>query len=242
MTAETGISLARHDRVAVITMDDGKANAMRPTWFTGFEAALDEVEAGDAGAVLLVGRAGFFCAGLDLKVLPALSPEERLATLQRFGRCMLRVFTFPRPIVAAITGHALGGGAILALATDVRLAAEGGFKFGLNEVAIGLPVPAFGVEIARAAVPVFAQAEMVLHGRVLLPAEAHARHVVEALHAPEALLDAAMARATALAALPSRAYALTKERLRGPMAERVRPGIEAELAAFTRDVEAMFPR
>lgn len=239
---QTGVSLTRQERVAVITLDDGKANAMRPAWFAGFEAALDEVEQSDAGAVLLLGRPGFFCAGLDLKVLPTLAPEARLAMLGHFGRLMLRLFTFPRPVVAALSGHALGGGAILALAADVRLGTEGTAKFGLNEVAIGLPLPAFGVEIARGAVPVWAQTEMLLHGRILSPAEAQARHVLDELLPPTELLPRAFERAVALAALPTAAYALTKERLRGPLAARVQGGIDAEIASFARDIDALFAK
>src|SRR5262249_16712786 len=144
------VSWRAEGTIAALTLEDGKANTFERSTFEALEKALEEIAVAQVGAVMLHGRPGFFSAGLDLKVLPALSLPERVETIRAFGRAMLALFGFQKPVVAAVTGHALGAGAMLALAADVRLCAEGPFRFGLNEVPIGMVVPTFGVEIARA--------------------------------------------------------------------------------------------
>jgi enoyl-CoA hydratase len=135
--------------------------------------------------------------------------------VQEFGKVMLRVFGFPRPVVAAVTGHAMGAGAILALASDVRLQAEGTFRFAMNEVVLGMTVPTFGCEIARATVIPPVHAELVLHGRTFSPTELLARGMVETLLPPDQVEAKAMERARGLAELNPVAYAATKMLMRG---------------------------
>jgi enoyl-CoA hydratase len=220
----------RVDEVAVISRDDGKANTVLSEDFRALEATLDEVEQGGALAVVLAGRPGFFCAGLNLKALPGLSVEGKQALVTDMGRAVLKLFLFPRPVVAAVGGHALGAGAMFALAADVRIFAEGPFKFGLNEVPAGLFVPSYAIELARAAVSASRLTELVVHGRVLSPMEALTMHVAEGVHSPEALRTAALMRARSLAALSGTGYAITKRLVRGPAAEQARARLPSELA------------
>ena len=137
--------IKREGPIAVLSMDDGKANTVLVAEFDGLARALEEIKACDAAAVVLAGRPGFFSAGLNLKVLPTLSQSEVQRLITRFGEVVLELFVFPRPVVAAVGGHALGAGAIFGFASDVRLFAEGAFKYGLNEVPGGLFVPTFGI-------------------------------------------------------------------------------------------------
>ena len=153
---------------------------------------------------------------------------QRLIT--RFGEVVLELFVFPRPVVAAVGGHALGAGAIFGFASDVRLFAEGAFKYGLNEVPGGLFVPTFGIVTARASVPSQHLTQLVLHGRVFSPTEALQLGVAESVHAPDALLPAALARANQLAELAGEGYGYTKLLLRGPWAEQARRGLTDEVA------------
>jgi enoyl-CoA hydratase len=230
-------SVERQGDVAVVRMDDGKANAFTEPVFEALQAALARVEGTDAGAVLLTGRAGTFSAGLNLKVLPTLSGPQTGALVTRFGEAVLQLLLFPRPVVAAVSGHALGAGAMLALASDMRLFAEGPFRFGLNEVPGGLMVPSFGVEAARTAVPAERLTEAVVHGRVYAPQEALEARIAHAVLAPDALLPVALEHAQALAQLPTAAYAATKRALREPSVAHARAVLTAEVGRIVAALE-----
>ncbi|MCU0696733.1 MAG: enoyl-CoA hydratase-related protein [Myxococcaceae bacterium] len=217
-----------HD-VAIVSLDDGKANAVLVPEFQSLEAALDEVAASRALAVVLTGRPGYLSAGLNVKALPALSLDDKRDVVRAMASAVLKLFLFPRPVVAAVSGHALGAGAMLALAADLRVFADGPFKFGLNEVPTGLFVPSFAIELARAAVSSSRLTELVVHGRVLSPHEALSMHVAEVVHAPESLMAAALMHARHLSGLAGGGYALTKRLVRGPGAAAARAALPAEL-------------
>src|SRR5262249_34109203 len=135
------------DGVATITMDDGKANVMNETMQDALNAALDRAES-DQAVVLLAGRPGLFSGGYDMAMFKR-SRAEIVRTIRSGGELVRRIASFPRPVVVACTGHAIAQGAFLLLAADARIGAQGAFKFGLNEVAIGLTIPHYGIEIAR---------------------------------------------------------------------------------------------
>ncbi|MGH3666179.1 MAG: enoyl-CoA hydratase-related protein, partial [Egibacteraceae bacterium] len=119
------------DGTVTLTLDDGKVNAFDVDWFDELDAALDGC--GDAPAVVLVGRPGMFSAGLNTKTMAPLDDDGMADLLVRFGRTMLRVWLEPRPVVAAVTGHAIAGGAILAMCADHAVTATGDFRWGLTE-------------------------------------------------------------------------------------------------------------
>ncbi len=209
------ITYALDDNIARIRLDDGKANAMFLPWFEALNRTLDQAEKDKPGAVVIAGRAGMFSAGLNLKVLPTLSAEDLRTTLTVFGRTMLRVFTFPIPTVAAITGHAVAGGAMLAFACDLRHMAEGPFRLHLNETAIGLILPTWAITIAQAAVPHRWHTEAILHARPYSPEEALEKGLVHGVCRPaERVIDDACAAAAQLGALDQNAYGQSKTRMR----------------------------
>src|SRR5262245_55384625 len=224
------IAFAVRDKVAEITLDDGKVNAMTLPFFEGLGAALDRAERERPGVLVIAGRPGAFSAGLNLKVLPTLGADELRRSLLAFGRTMLRVFTFPIPTVAAITGHAVAGGAMLAFACDLRIAAEGPFRIHLNEVAIGLPLPSWALALAHSAIPQRWHTEAILHARAYSPDEALARGIVDAVARPAtAVVDEARAAATPLAALDHAAYAESKKRHRAPAVRWATELLETEM-------------
>ncbi len=147
MSDNQPITASRDGDVAIVRMDDGKANALSNASIDAFNAALDTAER-DAGAVVIVGRPGRFCAGFDLSVINAGAADAQ-SLLRRGGELALRLFMFPAPVVAACTGHALAAGAIILMASDHRIGAPGSFKIGLNEVSIGLPLPIYLSELAE---------------------------------------------------------------------------------------------
>ena len=122
----TGYRLEVVDGLAEIHLASAKANAMGPATLAALDAALAEAEAGPARGVVLTGYDRFFSAGLDLVALYDLDRPALDAFMREFDRVMLRAFTFPRPLVAAVSGHAVAGGCVLALAADAQvLAAQG---------------------------------------------------------------------------------------------------------------------
>ena len=146
--SDTPVTVSMVGPVALVSIDDGKVNALTPDLLDGLFGALDAAEA-NAGAVVLAGRPGVFSAGLDLNVMRGGGPAAK-DLLGRGGEIFLRLAEFPRPVVAACTGHALAAGAVVLLCSDLRIGAAGTYKIGLNEVAIGIPLPPLVVALARA--------------------------------------------------------------------------------------------
>jgi len=218
------------DGVARILLDDGKANVMNVPVFVELGDALDRAEHDNARLVVLAGRAGMFSGGLDMKLLPTLSAAELGTLIREFARTMLRVFTFPAPTAAAVTGHAIAGGAILACACDRRVVADGPFRIHVNEVAIGIPVPSWMLLIAGSAVPPRHHVEALLHARPYTPREAFERGIVDALVEGGAdVVASAVESSSALLSLAPAAYAETKRRMRAADVARVLTLLEDEL-------------
>src|SRR5688572_5146690 len=136
------------DGVMVVRLDDGKVNVVSHAVVEQVHAALDAAEA-DAQAVAIVGREGKLSAGFDLTEMTA-GVEEARALVRAGGELLMRIFVHPQPVTLAVTGHALAAGALLVLACDTRIGADGPFKIGLNETAIGMGLPEYAVELAQA--------------------------------------------------------------------------------------------
>ena len=144
---ETPLVTTRHDGdVAIIEFDDGKVNALGHDAIEAILEAFGGVE--DAGAVVLVGRPERFSAGFDLKVMQAGSDSAQ-GLLRRGVDLFLRMYMYPRPVVAACTGHAIAAGAILLMCSDLRVGPKGDYRIGLPEVTIGMSLPVFATELAR---------------------------------------------------------------------------------------------
>jgi len=187
----------QHPHVAVVTMNTNKVNAQNPAFFADLHAAFDclEAEFSDCAAVL-TGSGAVFTAGLDFDhhfpLFAQRSLKEIDAWFDAYRATNLRLFTYPRPTVAAINGHAYAGGLITALDCDHRIAGEGPLQFSLNEVPIGIPMPAVYCEIIKHAVgpPAF---ELTLFGQIYDLAAATRLGIVQQTVAPDKLLDAAIA-------------------------------------------------
>lgn len=229
------IEVERSGDVATIIMNDTKANVLNKEFFEQMLDALAELEA-DAGvkAVILTGHAKFFSAGLDLKTLPALSKEELLRVLLQFADMTLKLFDFPKPLVAAVNGHALAGGCVLMLCCDRRLMVAEGAKIGLNEIAIGLALPSFVTELALAVLGRAAVQEAVMEATIYDPQGALGIGYVEQLFPADDLMEEASAVARRLARLPSAAYGTTKRRLREVALSRANTAIGTEIEDFLR--------
>jgi Delta3-Delta2-enoyl-CoA isomerase len=217
------LSYRLEDGIAAIHLDDGKANVMSTDWFHALGEHLDRAAKDEAQAVLFRGRDGMFSGGLDMKWLPTLKGDAARELVETFSSAMLRIWSLPIPTVAAVTGHAVAGGCVLASACDLRFAADGPYRIQMNEVLAGMAMPSWAAVICQSAFPVPYANELLLLGRPFSPAEARRIGVVHGL-APSPAECAQQARVAAqgLAAIGSRPYAITKARLRGAEVERVK--------------------
>ena len=135
------------DGVATLTMNDGKANAFGMGMMAALTEGLDRAAA-LADVVVIVGRPGLLCGGFDLKVING--PAEGVREMVEAGaELLLKIYMHPQPVIIGCTGHAVAAGALLLLTGDYRVGVSGDFKIGLNETAIGLSLPTFGLELAR---------------------------------------------------------------------------------------------
>lgn len=216
------------DKVAVLTMDDGKANALSDAMMAELGAGLDRAQA-EAAAVVLAGRPDRFCAGFDLRVMMS-GPDRALALLRTGADLLLRLFELPLPLVIAATGHALAGGALVVLTGDHRIGADGDYKIGLNEVAIGLPTPALAMELARARLLPTELTRATLHARIYGPRDARAAGYLDEVVAATEVVATAVAEARRLGGLPRPAYVGTKQRLRQAVADLIRSTFDADVA------------
>jgi enoyl-CoA hydratase len=230
------VQYAQEGSVAVITMDDGKANALAPTMIEAIGSAFDQAEK-DAKAVVLAGRPGRFCAGFDLNVMMS-GPDAAMSMIMKGGELFLRLYEFPKPIVMAVTGHALAGGVLLAATGDVRIGARGEFKLGLNEVQNSMPVPVLAHELARDRLIPGELLAAVAHAKIYDPEAAAVAGWLDRAVDGEKLAEEAMAEATRLGALPGFAYATTKKSLRRQTIEYIRSTLDANLAELTGKLKA----
>lgn len=208
----------KHDHVVVVTMNTNKVNAKNPAFFADLHAAFDRLEAEFADcAVVLAGTGAVFSAGLDLDHHFAMFARRSLREIddwfEAYRATNLRLFTYPRPTVAAINGHAYAGGLITALDCDHRIAAEGDLRFSLNEVPIGIPMPAVYCEIIKYAAGSRSASELTLFGRVYDLTAAVRMGVVQTTSAPDKLLDAAIAWAAHVPPDCYTAYGFSKRAL-----------------------------
>lgn len=210
--------------IAVVTMRHGKANALDIEFCEALAARFAELRRCDARAVVLTGQGRLFSAGVDLKRLSEGGADYTRAFLPVLHRLFEAVFFHPKPVVAAINGHAIAGGAVLAACADRRIMAEGPGRIGVTELLVGLPFPALAMEILRFAVPPRYLSEFTLSGATYETDAAVARGWIDETAEPEELLQDAIAVAQELAALSPPAFAQTKAQLRELVQKRMAEG------------------
>lgn len=225
------------DGIAVLRIEHGKANALDAELLEGLEERLRELESDRPEAVVLTGTGSIFSAGVDLfRVL-----DGGAGYLERFlpaiGRGLERLFAFPGPVVAAVNGHAIAGGCILACACDLKVMAEGDGRIGVPELRVGVPFPVAALEILRFAVPAQHLQKLAYVGRTYGPRDALAWGLVDELVPPERLMGRALDAARELAAIPEGSFELTKTHVRRPALERIR-GYRGEIDPRVADLWA----
>lgn len=219
------VSYQLDEGIATLTMDDGKVNAISTAMLAALNGALDRAAA-DNALVVIAGREKVFSAGFDLSILSK-GDAEAHALLRGGFELALRVFSFPKPVVVACTGHALAMGAFIALSADHRIGAEGPSKIGANEVAIGMTMPHFAIALCRHRLANECLNRAVLNAEIFSPQSAVTAGFLDEV-VTAGVVQAAQTKARQLAKLNLGSYETTKRRLRSDLFKTMREAIEKD--------------
>jgi len=229
--------VVREDRgpITILRLNRGKANALDVRLLGAFASALDVVAHDGHRAIVLTAEGPIFSAGVDLfKVLEG-GDTYVTELLPLLDRVLQRLFWYPRPVVAAINGHAIAGGCVLASACDHRIMADGPATIGVPELRVQVPFPSSAIEILRFAVAHAHFQELVYLGRTYSVGEARDRGLVDEVVPSAELLERACAAAERLHAIPPKGFWLTKRQLRWSARQRMQDGAtrtEADVTAL----------
>lgn len=212
--------------IALIRMDDGKANAINFEMIAAVNAALDTAEA-QAKAIVLAGREGRFSGGFDLNAFATLGADGVYKLLDAGAELLLRLYGGPLPVVAACTGHAIAMGTFILHACDTRIGASGAFKIGANEAVTGMQLPVFAMELARDRLNPTHLTRAMIQGFIYDPAGAVEAGYLDMLADPDTVEATALAVAGQLAQLPAPSYAWNKKAIRTKTLDRIRSSIGA---------------
>jgi enoyl-CoA hydratase len=234
------IDLKTTGGIATVTVRHGKANALDIALCEGLADCFEALRASDAHAVVITGQGRMFSAGVDLLQVSAGGADYVRRFLPTLHRLYDAVFFHPRPVVAAINGHAIAGGCVLACCADRRVMARSGGRIGVTELLVGVPFPALAFEILRFAVPRRHLPAFMFGGATYdVDAALELGWIDEAVEAA-ALAERAQAAAQSLARLSPAAFAQTKKQLRQDVAERVeRQGATTDQAVTAIWTEAL---
>jgi len=221
--------------VTVLEIAHGKANALDVELCLGLGKKIEEFLASSSRALVLTGNGNMFSAGVDLLRLLAEGAPYALRLLDVLDEMLEGLFVCSKPVVAAINGHAIAGGCIVACAADHRIMARGPWRTGVPELVLGVPFPPTALEVIRFAVAPEKLQQLLHGGQTYTPEEALHHGLVNELADPAVLVDRAVAEAERMAALSPRAFALNKRQLREPVMERIRSG-RARCNAEVREI------
>lgn len=214
MSDEIGVE--REDGVAVLRIRRPPANALELGVLDSLNQTLEELaEDASLAALVVTGAGSCFSAGLDLKIVPGYDAEQQRRLVNALNRVFTRLYGLPVPTVAAVNGHALAGGLLLALACDGRIGTSEPCKLGLTEVRVGVPYPVAALRLARAELSHSVARQLVLSGDVFAPDKALRLGVLDEVVSKQSVLARALERARVRAELPRSVYAATKRQLRG---------------------------
>ena len=201
--------------IAVLNMRHGKVNAMDFEFCQSLIAELRNLETNDCRAAVLTGNDRVFSAGVDLVRLLDGGRDYLVTFLPVLIDCSKSIFQFPKPLVAAINGHAIAGGCILASACDFRLT-HSKARIGIPELRVGVPLPSIAIEILRFAVSTEALQIMVNVGKNYRGEDAVGVGLADQIVTLEGLADSAIEAANDLLAIPPSVFAISKKQLRAP--------------------------
>jgi enoyl-CoA hydratase len=213
------ISKKEKGQILVMQMAHGKVNALDIELCQGLIDSLQAAENAPAKAVVLTGDGSIFSAGIDLFRLLNEDKDYTLRLIEIFAACLIKLSTFPKPVVAAINGHAIAGGCVLASACDYRVMAVDSGKIGIPELLVGVPFPSLALEILKTAIPLHTMQKLIFSTVTLAADEAAQQGLVDKAVPADKLIETACGVAEKYGALPANAFRVTKKLLRKPVLE-----------------------
>lgn len=200
------IIIENHDNIALLRLNNGVTNAINLPLVEDVSSAIEQCVNGECQGLVLTGNAKFFCIGFDLPALLKYNRSEMIDFFHKFNRMALQLFTISMPTVCAISGHAIAGGAILALTCDFRFAASGKKLIGLNEIRLGVPVPYLADLMLRLTISERAATQILYGGEFMSVADAAQSGLVDGIISKELLEARAVEKSRELAELPRSAF------------------------------------
>ena len=210
------LDVEQRSSVTVVRLRHGKVNALDLELLRALTAVLRDLDGN--GAVVITGAGSAFSAGVDLHRIVAGGEAYVQEFLPALSDAFLAVFDHPGPVVAAVNGHAIAGGCVIAAACDIRMMSLG--TIGLAELSVGVPFPVSAMEILRHAIGP-AAGRLVLTAALLDPSQAQSIGLVHEVTGPDVLVDAAIDRAEEMAQIPAEVFAFSKRQLQRPARDHI---------------------
>lgn len=218
-------TLSQEDEISIITLDDGKANVFSEEMTQAINDCLDKVPS-DSGSLIITGRPGMFSAGFDLKVIASGDvPKIKKMSLSGF-KLLSRIFSFPRPVVAACSGHGIALGTFLLCCCDYRIGIKGEFLLGANEMKTNMVIPTPILELIKFRISPSHKYRSILGAEMYQLDKAIDAGLMDQVEEAETLMDAAIEKAKDLATMGHPSYTLTKALFIKDVADRIDSAIK----------------
>jgi enoyl-CoA hydratase len=228
------IGVTQHGKITILTLAHGKANALDTEFCRALTGQFVKLQKSNAQAVVITGQGTMFSAGVNL----LRARDDGVKYLSQFLPVLNKmydvIFNFPKPLVAAVNGHAIAGGCVLACCADYRMMARGNGKIGVTELLVGLPFPALAFEVMRFVTGPRYFAEVIYTGETYAPDPAAIYGLLHEVVEPSALMERAIAAAGLLAQISPAAFTQTKRQMRLPVAARIKRDGKLTDAAVTK--------
>jgi enoyl-CoA hydratase/carnithine racemase len=221
------VSVQTAGPVTLVRIDRPPANAMNLELLDELVTALEQLASEVPPALVITGRDGCFSAGVDLKAVPHYGANEHRQMVHGINRMVLATYGMSCPVIAAVTGHAIAGGLVLALCADLRIASLEG-RYGLTEIKVGVPYPQAAIGVVRAELAPHAARKLVLGNGLIDGSEAARLGLFDEAVSPQAVESRAIEIATETANFPAEAYTATKRELRRSALEAMTAAVESE--------------
>lgn len=218
-------TLSQEEEISIITLDDGKANVFSEEMTQAINDCLDKVPT-DSGSLIITGRPGMFSAGFDLKVIASGDvPKIKKMSLSGF-KLLSRIFSFPRPVVAACSGHGIALGTFLLCCCDYRIGIKGEFLLGANEMKTNMVIPTPILELIKFRISPSHKYRSILGAEMYQLDKAIDAGLMDQVEEAETLMDAAIEKAKDLATMGHPSYTLTKALFIKDVADRIDSAIK----------------